>query len=246
MERLNPPNPNPNYPTTTTDYRANASTTGHRRRQAASRHRPSRDVALWVRHRRPSDRIETLRARIAELEAENAEMRALLLTRKEPLMPERTYRLADGDYIMGDYTFMCDLDGWTDDLYEPTEIIEEEWELVRSRMITVGPLATCPRCEGEGVNPENHEPSGPEDVGYHYIDCPADCLDGITLRDDDPPWTHTASTRPADVWCGVAIALVSELADIHLDPNSIATLAYNHARNGRFAEALEVLAWPTA
>lgn len=43
-------------------------------------------------------------------------------------------------------------------------------------------------------------------------------------------------------WREVAIALVAEMADMGADPLCDAVLAYNHARNGRMAEALEVLA----
>lgn len=41
-----------------------------------------------------------------------------------------------------------------------------------------------------------------------------------------------------EAWRGVAIALVSEIADELLDPNSMAMQAYHHARNKRFAEAV--------
>jgi len=45
----------------------------------------------------------------------------------------------------------------------------------------------------------------------------------------------------------VAIALVAELAENgYNDRYCDAVLAYNHARNGRYAEAMEVLAWASA
>lgn len=45
----------------------------------------------------------------------------------------------------------------------------------------------------------------------------------------------------ADVWRAVAIALMSDLADRGAGPFSPAVRAYNHARNGRMAEAREAL-----
>lgn len=43
------------------------------------------------------------------------------------------------------------------------------------------------------------------------------------------------------IWRDVAVALANDLADVGADPCSSAVLAYNHARNGRMAEAAEEL-----
>ena len=49
--------------------------------------------------------------------------------------------------------------------------------------------------------------------------------------------------RDVEVWRAVTVALAAELADHGTYvPSSPAVLAYSHARNGRMAEALEVLA----
>ena len=49
--------------------------------------------------------------------------------------------------------------------------------------------------------------------------------------------------RDVKVWRAVTVALTAELADHGTYvPSSPAVLAYSHARNGRMAEALEVLA----
>jgi len=49
--------------------------------------------------------------------------------------------------------------------------------------------------------------------------------------------------RDVGVWRAVTVALAAELADHGTYvPSSPAVLAYSHARNGRMAEALEVLA----
>jgi hypothetical protein len=47
--------------------------------------------------------------------------------------------------------------------------------------------------------------------------------------------------RDADAWKAVAVALHAELVGRGYDPRSCAVQAYNHARNGRHLEALEVL-----
>jgi hypothetical protein len=52
--------------------------------------------------------------------------------------------------------------------------------------------------------------------------------------------TEECSVCESDVWRDVAIALVSEIANELLDPNSLAMQAYNHARNHRFCVAREV------
>ena len=58
--------------------------------------------------------------------------------------PFVTYRLTSGDPIMGEFSFMTSLDGWTEDLDEATEIVEEVWVLKSSRIFT---LPTCAECD---------------------------------------------------------------------------------------------------
>jgi len=49
------------------------------------------------------------------------------------------------------------------------------------------------------------------------------------------------------VWKAIAGVLITDAADegTYL-PTDPVILAYNHARNGRYAEAMEVLAWASA
>lgn len=52
------------------------------------------------------------------------------------------------------------------------------------------------------------------------------------------PWNAACEM---EAWRAVAVALAAVIAENGYDPNSAAVRAYNHARNGRMAEALAVL-----
>lgn len=51
-----------------------------------------------------------------------------------------TYRLASGDLIAGEYSFMCEDDTWTSgELDEPEDVVHEVWECVHRETITFKP-----------------------------------------------------------------------------------------------------------
>lgn len=54
---------------------------------------------------------------------------------------------------------------------------------------------------------------------------------------------RVADLDEAVAWQRVAAALVASLADMGADPLDPAVIAYNHARNGRWSEAID---WATS
>lgn len=67
----------------------------------------------------------------------------------------KTYRRADGEPIMGEYSFMTEPD-WAeaeDDDY--LEVVEETWQLIESRTLRYGRTETwCGVCDEEFTLPE--------------------------------------------------------------------------------------------
>ena len=101
---------------------------------------------------------------------------------------ERTYRMADGSLILGDYGYMAELDGWADDC-DPCDVIEEEWVLVRSRTVRIGTNELCTKCGGD-------EYATMDDQGRETPDqCPRCSSTGAEPRDVDPLWTSTDDER---------------------------------------------------
>jgi hypothetical protein len=66
--------------------------------------------------------------------------------------PFTTYRLADGELIFGEYSFVTDPD-FFDDCDERIEVIKEVWQLVDEQLLFFGPPHVCPEC-GETVENE--------------------------------------------------------------------------------------------
>jgi hypothetical protein len=61
-----------------------------------------------------------------------------------------TYKLADGEQIAGEYSWVdSDIEEWIDpgELDEPVEVIKETWWLLASEIITIKPTDWCDVCE---------------------------------------------------------------------------------------------------
>jgi len=149
-------------------------------------------------------------------------------------MPERTYRLADGELIYGQFGFVSDTDYFDDG--DACDVIEEEWMLVRSRTLRLGFSELCAQCHGEqeiDCTPTDEYPEG-------KWPCNRCGGDGYEPRDDDPPWTdhlpasidatHLAHQRewslstfgPGARLLGVLDHIRKELGEIEADPTDLA------------------------
>ena len=58
-----------------------------------------------------------------------------------------TYKLANGDLWADEYSFVTDLDGWTDDPEEAFNVIEEVWVRQSMRIIHIAPKCRDFRCD---------------------------------------------------------------------------------------------------
>lgn len=78
------------------------------------------------------------------------------MTQSDPVRTWKTYRQADGDLIMGEYSFMTEPDYWdNNDNDEYIEVVEETWQLLETRTLKYGRTDTwCQLCDEEFTLPE--------------------------------------------------------------------------------------------
>ena len=136
-----------------------------------------------------------------------------------------TYRREDGELIDSAYSYVADIEYFTEDS-EPADVVEEQWQLVRYRVIRLGPDDQCEHCGGEGLIPVC------DFEGEYVGESPCPCQgSGIKPRDTNPEWVEVGLSTSDQVQEQLDIVIESWAEPVKESVNEILRNALKRARD---------------